>query len=112
MNILNTKAAAWGIGIIVGGAVLYFISSRIFKGAGEAIGNVAKSVGTAINPVSDQNLAYRGVGAVGAAVTGDQYWTLGGAIYDLFHTDDASAPSKQVKTTLPIRPEDRPTSLR
>jgi hypothetical protein len=39
----------------------------------------------AFNPASDNNLIYRGVNGLGALVTGDDGWNLGGAIYDWTH---------------------------
>lgn len=47
----------------------------------------AKAVGRAVDPTSDQNLAYSGVNAVGSAISGDQHWTLGGWLYDVFNPD-------------------------
>jgi hypothetical protein len=38
-----------------------------------------------VNPASDQNVIYSGVNGIGGAVTGEQGWTLGGAIYDWTH---------------------------
>lgn len=45
------------------------------------------AVVNAVNPASDQNLIYSGVSAVGSAVSGDKYWTLGGAVYEYFNPD-------------------------
>lgn len=39
----------------------------------------------AVNPADADNLAYRGVSAVGRAVTGNDRWTLGDAIYDFLN---------------------------
>ncbi|MBB1602550.1 hypothetical protein [Variovorax sp. UMC13] len=49
----------------------------------------ARTVGTALNPTSDQNLAYRGVNAVGNALTGDGDFSLGSWIYDRLHPETA-----------------------
>jgi hypothetical protein len=46
-----------------------------------------KAVGTAVNPLSDQNVAYKAANAVTQAVTGKPDQTLGGAIYDFFNGD-------------------------
>lgn len=54
------------------------------KAIGEAVGSAAQLV----NPASDQNLAYRGVNGVGQYVSGDESWSLGGAIYDATHNDN------------------------
>lgn len=47
--------------------------------AGDFVGEQAS---TTFNPASDQNFIYRGVNSLGAAASGDQSWTLGGALYD------------------------------
>lgn len=68
-------------GLLVGGFAL-FRASQAAGSIGTSLANGAAAVGQAINPFSDQNLAYRGVNAVGEAITGDANWTLGGATYD------------------------------
>lgn len=73
--------AAAGIGIA-------YVSYRSYQGvkvAAEKAKEVAGNVGTAINPADENNLINRGVNALGAKITGDEHWTLGGAIYDLLH---------------------------
>jgi hypothetical protein len=98
MNILNTKAGGYAAMVLVGGVLIYFVAKK-FSGA---VGDAARAVGEAVNPTSDKNLAYRGVNAVGEALTGDTDFNLGGWIYDLTHKDyDPNAPfvprSVQVK---------------
>lgn len=44
----------------------------------------------AIDPTSDKNVAYTGVNAVGAVLTGDKDFSLGSAIYDWFHPFEAN----------------------
>lgn len=41
-----------------------------------------------VNPASDKNLVYTGVNKVGAAATGDDSFSLGSWIYDIFHPDE------------------------
>lgn len=82
-NILNTKAAAYGAVVLVGGLILYFVAKKIAGAAGDA----AAAVGQAVDPTSDKNLAYRGVNAVGGALTGDDSFSLGGWFYDLTHDE-------------------------
>jgi ABC-type uncharacterized transport system permease subunit len=97
----KTILAVTGAGIVV---YLFFK-----REAGAAL----KAVGQAVNPVSDKNLAYQGVNAVGSAITGDKAWTLGGAIYDLFHADfDPNAPMKTNNLTARSDADGRPTILR
>lgn len=53
--------------------------------AADAVVSGAQAVGTAINPVSDQNIINRGVNAAVQGITGDPNQTLGGWIYDVTH---------------------------
>jgi len=56
-------------------------------------GAIADAAGAALNPASPDNLAYRGVNGIGAAVTGDDSWNLGGAVWELFNDGpDINAP--------------------
>jgi hypothetical protein len=68
-------------------------------------------VATDLNPASDQNLINQGVTGIGNALVSpagpgrnaDGSWTLGGAIYDLFHTDplsDLSSVQAHTRTTI------------
>lgn len=83
MNILNTKAGGYAAMVLVGGVLIYFVVKKL----GGAVGDAARAVGDAVNPTSDKNLAYRGVNAVGEALTGDTDFNLGGWIYDVTHKD-------------------------
>lgn len=80
-KLLDTKAAAYGAMILVGGALLYWVANKVIDKAAGA----AAAVGNAVNPTSDQNLAYRGTNSVGAVLSGDPSWNLGGWIYDVTH---------------------------
>jgi hypothetical protein len=55
--------------------------------AARAARGAASAVGAAVNPVSDRNLAYRGVNAVGGAVSGEDSWSLGAWLGELVHGD-------------------------
>lgn len=50
--------------------------------AWDSVTSGAATVGGWVNPLSDQNLAYQGVNEAGRAYTGDNAWTLGGAVYE------------------------------
>lgn len=101
-NLLNTKAAAYGVGVLVGGAVLYWVVSKALDKAAGA----AEATAQAVNPTSDQNLAYRGVNAVGAAVSGDPSWSLGSWLYDVFNPPyDPNAGEKYAPRKLTVRKE-------
>jgi hypothetical protein len=77
MKILDTKAGMVLALGVVGVASLYLFKKSIADGAAAA----AQS----INPVNDENIFNQGVLAVGQKITGNENWTLGGAIYDLFN---------------------------
>lgn len=99
-GILNTKAAGYAAAAIVAALALYFVGRKVVGAAGDALEEVkvtAQRIGTAVNPTSDQNLAYRGVNAAGAAVSGDKSFSLGSWLYDVFNKDyDPNAPIKHV----------------
>lgn len=98
-GILNTKAATTAIGILAGGALLYFVANRIIE-------RVAPKVGEALNPTSDQNLAYRSVNGVGSALSGDPSWSLGSWLYDVFNPPyDPNAGAKYEPRKLSVRKE-------
>jgi hypothetical protein len=86
-NLLNTKAVTVGVGLIVGGALLYWVANKVIDKTAAAAG----AVGRAVNPASDQNLAYQGVNVVGAAVSGRSSWTLGTWLYDITHPGESAA---------------------
>jgi hypothetical protein len=78
-------ADAKGYAVLIGvGAVaiiaLYYLGKREVTAA---VGTVAD----AINPVNDNNIFSSGVDAVGAKLSGDENWTLGGWIFDVTHAE-------------------------
>lgn len=75
MNILDTKAGA-ALVYLVGGAVAIYAGYRLIK-----------ALGPRFDPTSDKNLAYTGVNAVGAAVSGNKDFSLGGWFYELTHEE-------------------------
>lgn len=80
---LNWKTAL----VFVGGGflLLYVLEKQIAAGA-KAVGTAATNFAeTKLNPASDQNFIYSGISSIGAAVTGNQNWTLGGALYNWTH---------------------------
>lgn len=48
------------------------------------IARAASGAAAAVNPADSRNLVNRGVSAVGEAVTGEQGWSLGGALAEVF----------------------------
>lgn len=101
-NVLNTKAAAYAAVVLVGGLILYFAAKKLASAAGDA----AAAVGQAVNPTSDKNLAYRGVNAVGGALTGDDSFSLGSWLYDVTHPGE----SESIRST-PATPGFAPRSV-
>lgn len=89
---INVKAD-WKLlgvaGLILGG---YFYMMN--KAAGVA-GDAAAVVGGALDPTSPDNLAAAGVAAVGEAVTGEEGWTPGGALYDIGHSVEVDPDTGQ-----------------
>lgn len=68
------KLGATGVLALAAVAGGVFLAWRATKAAGslaDKVSSVAAEVGQAINPLSDQNIAYRGATAATAAVTGD-----------------------------------------
>lgn len=69
----------------------------LYTGIGLAVVYVGWKVykalnGGALDITSDNNVAASSVNSIGGAITGQgSNWTLGGAIYDLFHTDQGAA---------------------
>ena len=87
-----------------------FVAWRLVKGAqqaGQAVSDALPAIGRAVNPTSDENLAYRGVNAVGGAVAGDRNWTLGGWLYDITH-DPIDLNARPGSLTPPAAPADEP----
>src|SRR5262245_39147956 len=113
-NVGATVDVNWKTVAAVGGVVLlvYYLARKTVTDVAGAVGEGAAAVGRAVNPVSDQNLIYRGIGAVGGAVSGDSSWSLGGAIYDLLHPQDANVAAKTNNLTAASDADGRPTILR
>lgn len=94
--------------------VLYYAAKRATDGAaavGGWVADAASSVGTALNPTSDQNIAYTGINAVGGAIVSDPQgpgknadgsWTLGGFLYDITHPGVFDAVKAATAPTVPL----------
>ena len=75
-------------GVILGGYL--YLGKKALDKAGDTGKKVAIAVGEAVDITSDTNLAARATAAIGEAVTGEEGWTIGGAIYDWTHDEPAS----------------------
>lgn len=80
----TAEGIASGIVKGVGGAVVGTIGG-IVTGTGEVIADGYSALPNAIKPSSDQNIIYKSVNKIGAGVTGDSSFTLGGWLYDITH---------------------------
>ena len=77
MKILDTKAgAAIGIGLTA------ILAIYLFK---KTISDGAAAAAQSINPVNKDNIFSSGVNSVGAILTDDENFTLGGWVYDKTH---------------------------
>lgn len=61
----------------VGGAVVDLV--------GGTIGGAYEALPDAVKPSSRDNVIYQGINGIGASVTGDKDFSLGGWIYDITH---------------------------
>jgi hypothetical protein len=79
------------IGISVAVSVVGLLAYKAWQAAGAAAGAVGDVVTHQLNPASSDNLVNAGVTSVGAAVSGDTSWTLGGWLYDVTGGNDKVA---------------------
>lgn len=82
------KQMGYAIAIVTGTAALIAVY-QFFK---DEVAAGAAAVGNAVDPTSDKNLAYKGVNAVGGALTGAKDFSLGGWLYDVTHPTPATPP--------------------
>lgn len=87
----NPEPNTWlMLGLIAAGVIgAYFLAKKIGAAAG--------AVGTAINPLSTGNLAYRGAGALTQAITGNRVDSFGTAIANLFPSKAEQAVNVMLK---------------
>jgi hypothetical protein len=81
LKILDTKAVSTGVVVILVASLAIYLVKRY----GAA---VAEKVGEAVNPLDANNLANRAVTGVGAVLSGDPSWSLGGWLYEWSHKDE------------------------
>ena len=81
---LNSKAGMVTAAVAVGAIALYWLAGRAAAATGEA----AAKVGTAANPLSDQNILYRATNAIGSAFTFDPDFSLGSWLYEKTHPSE------------------------
>ena len=67
---------------LIGIGIAGLFTALYLKGKAE---KAASDVVDAVNPVNQNNVFYGGVNAVGKKLTGDDSFTLGGWIYEVFN---------------------------
>lgn len=77
-NVLNSKVAVVGAVTVATLITAYLIKAQAQKAAGAAL--------ESINPLNNDNIFSSGVDAVGAKLSGNKYWSLGGWIYNITHS--------------------------
>lgn len=82
---INPKDAAIAIAVLAGTGLVVYTAWKVKQGAEAVSDAVGEVITEDLNPVSDQNLAYRGVNAIGAAISGDDSFSLGSWIYEITH---------------------------
>jgi len=89
VGVVALGAAVWlwfaikganGAGRSLGGGAVDFVGG-ILSGANDALPEPFR-------PTSDQNLAYKGVNAVGGTLTGQKEFSLGSWVYDFTHPNE------------------------
>ncbi len=80
MNILNTKAGAVAVGVLLIGGGLYWATKK-------AAGAAAEVAQTKLNPASDENLIYQMVNGIGDNIDGGERdsFDLGRWLYRVTH---------------------------
>ena len=78
----------FGVGAALVVGVLLYLAVRSTVKAGADVASKAVAL---VNPLSTENLAYQGVSATGAALTGDRDFSLGVLIWELTHADELAA---------------------
>lgn len=79
-----TATGVLALAAVAGLGALYLFNRR-------AIHSAVAAAGDAVNPASQTNIVNRGLSAAGAAVTGDDSWSLGGQLAEWFSPSVAAA---------------------
>jgi hypothetical protein len=93
---LTPGAVAVGLGVIVGGFLLWRASQVAARVAGTAV-DAAGAAAQAVNPLNNENVFASGVNAVGGAVTGTDDWSLGVAIWEWWNPEKVAAEREVTK---------------
>ena len=90
---VDQSTVLWGLAGVAGA---YFLGKYIVKDAAGEVGEAAGRVGQAVNPTNPENVFYRGVNSIGAAISGDDNFNLGVWTYDILHPDQAAAMTSPI----------------
>jgi hypothetical protein len=83
---MNDKTIIVGASVIgVVGLIVFFQLRKDSIAIGEKAVDIVQTVGTAINPLNNQNVFAGTINKVGE-IGGGQGWTLGGWFYDATHS--------------------------
>lgn len=85
--------------LIIGGVALVLGYWVLKKGAA-AVESAADFVGSGINPLSQDNWINRSVNGIGAAITGENEWSLGSWLYDVINPNQSTGKNT---VTLPTQ---------
>jgi len=81
---VTPQQAAIAVGVVAAAYVLW----KLARAGGAVVDGIKAG---AIDPTSSSNLAYRGTNAVGAAVTGNDSFSLGSWLYEKFNPGAVAA---------------------
>lgn len=84
-------------GGLVAVAAVYVASRKVGEGVTAAV-DLVGDVLNEVNPLNPDNVIYTGVNQVGATVSGDKNFNLGGATYDALHDPESANNFLQMLT--------------
>jgi len=84
MNILDTKAGAYAVGIIIIAGIGYLIFKSVTN---SEVVKTAKTLGSDLASADPQNIYNKKFEETVQGITGKESWTLGSWIGDLFPSD-------------------------
>jgi hypothetical protein len=94
------KIGATGVLALAGVGLAGLIVWRVYRTGGQVAEAAAELVTEDLNPASPDNLVNRGLSAIGAAITGEPEWSLGGQVYDWTHTDETDPGRNTLLTAI------------
>ncbi len=93
-DVMGTDARVWLVGGVVLAAALYYASKKTdaaLARVGASLGDAAAAVGEAVNPLSQNNIIYRGVNGAGQVITSEPDFSLGVWAWELLNPAQAAA---------------------